>query len=125
MADLLGRGDSQWCECMVFREQQSDQTRQKIRKGEGSEAGMGGWYQITGCLETQRSVGRGEPWRATPVFLPGKSHGQRSLAGYSPWGRKELDMTEHEASLPYNLVRQVLLLSPHFMVEKTEARKAK
>ena len=39
--------------------------------------------------------------------------------------RKELDMTEHEASLPYNLVRQVLLLSPHFMVEKTEARKAK
>ena len=30
----------------------------------------------------------------TPVFLPGKSHGQRSLAGYSPWGHKELDMTE-------------------------------
>ena len=28
------------------------------------------------------------------VFLPGKSHGQRSLVGYSPWGRKELDMTE-------------------------------
>ena len=28
------------------------------------------------------------------VFLPGKSHGQKSLAGYSPWGRKELDMTE-------------------------------
>ena len=30
---------------------------------------------------------------ATPVFLPGKSHGERSLVGYSPWGRKELDMT--------------------------------
>ena len=30
----------------------------------------------------------------TPVFLPGKSHGQRSLAGYSPWDRKELDMIE-------------------------------
>ena len=30
----------------------------------------------------------------TPVFLPGKSHGQRSLVDYSPWGRKELDMTE-------------------------------
>ena len=29
----------------------------------------------------------------TPVFLPGKSHGQKSLAGYSPWGRKESDMT--------------------------------
>ena len=40
-------------------------------------------------------------WQATPVFLPGKSHGQRSLGwgrggegGYSPWGHKELDMTE-------------------------------
>ena len=32
-------------------------------------------------------------WQPTPVFLPGKSHGQRSLAGYSPWGRKESDTT--------------------------------
>ena len=30
----------------------------------------------------------------TPVFLPGESHGQRSLGGYSPWGRKQSDMTE-------------------------------
>ena len=29
-----------------------------------------------------------------PVFLPGKLHGQRSLAGYSPWGHKESDMNE-------------------------------
>ena len=33
-------------------------------------------------------------WQPTPVFLPGKSHGQRSLAGYSPWGHKESDTTE-------------------------------
>ena len=33
-------------------------------------------------------------WQSTPVLLPGKSHGQRSLVGYSPWGRKELDTTE-------------------------------
>ena len=33
-------------------------------------------------------------WQLTPVFLPGEFHGQRRLAGYSPWGRKELDMTE-------------------------------
>ena len=33
-------------------------------------------------------------WQLTPVFLPGEFHGQRSLAGYSPWGRKKLDMTE-------------------------------
>ena len=30
----------------------------------------------------------------TPVLLPGKSHGQRSLVGYSPWSRKESDTTE-------------------------------
>ena len=34
-------------------------------------------------------------WKLTLVVLPGKSHGQRRLAGYSPWGRKESDMTEH------------------------------
>ena len=33
-------------------------------------------------------------WQPTPVVLPGESHGQRSLAGYSPWGRKESDTTE-------------------------------
>ena len=33
-------------------------------------------------------------WQPTPVFLPGESRGQRSLAGYSPWGHKELDVTE-------------------------------
>ena len=33
-------------------------------------------------------------WQPTPVFLPGQSHGQRSLAGYSPRGHKESDTTE-------------------------------
>ena len=33
-------------------------------------------------------------WHPTPVLLPGKSHGWRSLVGCSPWGREELDMTE-------------------------------
>ena len=33
-------------------------------------------------------------WQPTPVSLPGESHGQRSLVGYSPWGCKELDVTE-------------------------------
>ena len=33
-------------------------------------------------------------WHPTPVLLPGKSHGQRNLVGYSPWSHEELDMTE-------------------------------
>ena len=39
----------------------------------------------------------GGKWHPTPVFLPGESHGQRSLVDYSPWGRKESDMTETTA----------------------------
>ena len=33
-------------------------------------------------------------WQPTPVFLPGESHRQRGLVGYSPWGHKESDKTE-------------------------------
>ena len=35
-----------------------------------------------------------QEWLPTPVFLPGESHGQRSLTGYTPWSHKELDTTE-------------------------------
>ena len=34
-------------------------------------------------------------WQLTPIFLPGKFHAQRSLAGYSAWGCEESDITEH------------------------------
>ena len=62
--------------------------------------------------ETQGlSLGREDPlerreWQPTPVFLPGEFHGQRSLAGYSPWGCKESDTAErlthiHTHSLIY------------------------
>ena len=37
----------------------------------------------------------GRPLQPTAVFLAGKSHEQRRLVGYSPWGCKESDMTEH------------------------------
>ena len=37
---------------------------------------------------------RRRQWYPTPVLLPGKSHGRRSLVGFSPWGREESDTTE-------------------------------
>ena len=46
--------------------------------------------QTVKCLLTIQ----GPRFDPTPVLLPGKSHGWRSLVGYSPWGRKESDMTE-------------------------------
>ena len=49
------------------------------------------------ATEQQLIPGRVVMWRRkrqpTPVFLPGKSHGQRGLVGYSPWGRTESDKT--------------------------------
>ena len=46
-------------------------------------------------------------WQPTPVFLPRKSHGQRSLAGYSPQGHKESDTTERPT---LSLLLQTLVL---------------
>ena len=40
------------------------------------------------------TMNRRRQWHPTPVLLPGKPHGWRSLVGCSPWGRKELDTTE-------------------------------
>ena len=55
-------------------------------------------------IDPVRSLGQEHPldvswgnrgkWQPTSVLLPGKSHGQRSLVGYSPWGHKESDTTE-------------------------------
>ena len=49
-----------------------------------------------GNLGSIPGLGRppGEGNSYIPVFWPGEFHGQRSLAGYSPWGHKESDMTE-------------------------------
>ena len=46
----------------------------------------------------------------TPVFLPGKFHGQRSLAAYSLWGCKELDTTEQLSTNIFLYVNMVHLL---------------
>jgi len=42
-------------------------------------------------------------WQPTPVLLPGKLHGQKSLAGYTPWGCKEWDMTGTQLSFILSL----------------------
>ena len=41
-------------------------------------------------------------WQPTPVFLPGKFQGQRSLVGYSPCGHKELAVTEHNSNVGHH-----------------------
>ena len=48
-----------------------------------------------GSILGSRKIPWKRKWQPTPVFLSGESHGQRSLAVYSPWGCKEWDATEH------------------------------
>ena len=58
------------------------------------------WYRI--CLQCRRpgfncwvwKICWRREWLPTPLFLSGEFHGQKSLAGCSPWGHKELDSTE-------------------------------
>ena len=55
-----------------------------------------------------RSLGREDPLEkemaTTLIGLPGESHGQRSLTGYGPWGRKESDMHISQIYLPASVV---------------------
>ena len=58
-------------------------------------------------------------WKSTPVFLPGESHGQKNLAGYTPRGHKELDMPEqlahtHTVVAPIKLIRIIKVASNNF-----------
>ena len=55
------------------------------KAGDAGDVGLIPWF---GKVSWSRK------WKPAPVFLPGKLHGQRSLVGYSPWGRKESDKTE-------------------------------
>ena len=59
----------------------------KVRKGRMALSASWGYLEAVAS-----------PRQPTPVFLPGKSRGQRSLVGYRPWSCKELNMTEHACS---------------------------
>ena len=65
-------------------------------------------------------------WQPTPVFLPRESHGQASLAGYSPWGCKESDITEqliHTYLL--NVSRSKEIIKIRAKIHETETKKQK
>ena len=61
--------------------------------GKGSACNAGDLGSVPGL---RRSPGEGN-CLPTPIFLPGESHGQRTLVGYSPWGHKESDKTERQS----------------------------
>ena len=63
------------------------------------------------------SLGQKDPlekkWQPTLVFLPRESHGQRNLVGYTPWGHKELDTTEHTCTYTHTHTHTHTSLLPY------------
>ena len=83
------------------------------------------------CLQLRRLRGStsgqkiawGREWQPTPGFVPGEFHGQRSLAGYSPWDHKESDMTEwlttFKPFMGHHWLNEWLHFSPHYFFRIT------
>ena len=69
---------------------------------ENPRDGEAWWAAVSGVTQSQTRLKQlsssssfwRRQWHPTPVLLPGKSHGRRSLVGCSPWGHEELDMTD-------------------------------
>ena len=61
-----------------------------------------GLYPRVGKIPWRRT------WQSTPVFLPGKFHGQRSVAGYSPWSHKEPDTTQQLTRIHTRVVAKMM-----------------
>jgi len=74
--------------CVIFKQSQVGLSRWLSGKEHACQCRRLGFDPWVGKIPWRRE------WQPTPVVLPGESHGQRSLVGCSPWGRKELDTTE-------------------------------
>ena len=68
-----------------------------------------------------RKIAQRRKWQPTLVFLPGKFHGQRNLGGYSPWGLKESDTTEHGPVVHHHHEESTAGLTKGWGQGKTEA----
>ena len=78
------------------------------------EAGI---HYLTICL----SICWRRQWQATPVLLPRKSHGQRSLVGCSPWGRYESDKTEQ---LHFHALEKEMVTHSSFLPGESQGRRS-
>ena len=111
---FLGDSDGKESACNAEESSSIPESGRFLREGNGTplqysclENPMDGgawWAPVQGVAKSQARLSDftftftfmhwRRKWQPTPVFLPGEPHGQRSLAGYSPWTHKELDMTE-------------------------------
>jgi len=73
-----------------------------------------GYTRDAGSIPGSGRPPRMRKWYPTPVFLLGESHGWRSLVGYSPWGHKESESTEHLST--QNILIHFILLNVYLLI---------
>ena len=76
--------------CWVVAEFAGEEFRQRGFPGDSAEKESTCQFRRCGFNPWIGKIPWRREWQPTPVFLPGKSHGQRSLMGYSPWGSKSV-----------------------------------
>ena len=76
------------------------------------------WCRRLGFDSLVRKIPWRRKWKPTPVFLPGKSQGQKSLVGYSPWGHTESDMTDRLTLKAWSTLSELMKLGTETFCSK-------
>ena len=121
-AYLWGYQEKRWLSRLVLQLHQTEEKPERKEQGGGTiggcvlvpllEVGLPWWLsgkepscqcRKHGFHLWVRTIPWRRKWQPTPVFLPGKSQGQKRLVSYSPWGRKESLMTQQLNNNNYKL----------------------
>ena len=94
-----------WCTGMIQRDDMGWEVGGGFRIGNSCTPVADSCQCTAKPIQYCKAKIRRRQWHPTPVLLPGKSHEERSLVGYSPWGHKELDTTEQLSTTHWNIVR--------------------
>ena len=86
-----GTGQIRWLQCLLYFPGGTVVKNLPANAGDARDAGS---------IHKLSNIPWRRKWQPTPVFLPGESHGRRSLVGYRPWGHKKSDTTEHTHTMP-------------------------
>ena len=81
------------------------------------------WQNKSSSSKVQTHLDWRRQWQPTPVLLTGKSHGWRSLVGYSPRGRKESDTTEQLHFHFFSVISLIFLLIPHRLIPRFKVQR--
>ena len=82
-----------WCLTLLLNEFSLTYPIFLVARGKESAHQCRIWCRIHGLDSWVRKIPWRRKWQPTPAFVPGKSHGRRSLVGYRPWGHEELGTT--------------------------------